>query len=657
MMDFVSRFLELIPNPVVITNEKGKILQINKEFCKVSGYEEDELLGQTLSLFKSGNMPEPQRRELWRSIKASQIWRGQIINRRKDGSTYRVDATIGPADSESGKPRHYIGIFTDVTEKERIKNVLSLQANLLGELSQRIPGLIFQLQRFPNGRACLPYASATLPDFFACQPPEVLHNFEPIEKVLHPDDAPAFHKTLEASATHLAEWEYDFRVCLPNGKTRWYSGRAAPERLQDDSTLWHGYISDITRLKQTEAELETQAELARSQNYILQRAQKEAGEASRIKSQFLSNISHELRTPMNGILGATTLLAESPLNVQQEENLEILKTSSNAMMEVINSILDFSKLESKNLSSEESSFNVAQLFEEVCGQLRLSAERKGLTLEFHVQEKARVEVQSDSAHIKQILHNIGQNAVKFTEAGTIQLSLEIIGDRGNRKVFRFTVSDTGIGIPEDKLNVIFEPFAQADDSNTRRYGGTGLGLATSRMLAESLDGQIRAESTPGSGSSFFLELPLRTNETLEGFPGEPGSKNRAAKNNKAGTPSILLVEDDVVNRMIIERLVRKFNYQIITANHGLEAIKRVREQSFALILMDCQMPIMDGFEATRRIRNGECGKCSPNVPILAITALALDGDEDRCLSAGMDAYLPKPVRKKQLQESIRTFLG
>lgn len=655
MTGLLKTFLQLSPNPIVITDDAGTIVDANNNFASSCGYSEDELIGQNIAILNSPQNPPELHQQLWQTIQNGRTWQGTFINRRKNGALYRVRAAIAPLPHNDGHPKQcFMGIYEDISEQEKIKHVLSIQANLLRELSQRIPGLIFQLQRFPDGRYCMPYASAPLVRFFGCKPEDVVDSIEPLLNLLHPEDAPFFRSSLQISAADLSEWEQDFRVSLPGSRQRWYSGRASPELLEDQSILWHGYISDITRLKQTESELENKAELLRNQNYVLQRAQFEAGQANRIKSQFLANISHEIRTPMNGIVGATSLLSETSLSSDQEEYVNILQASSESMMQVINSILDFSKLESKNVAAEESVFDVADLFEEVASRLRSSAEAKGLTFEITVPPEARLEVRSDPHHIRQILLNLGQNAIKFTASGSIRLSMEVQASRNGRRCVRFSISDTGIGIPPQKQKEIFEPFAQVDDSNTRAYGGTGLGLAICRMLTESLHGQLSVQSRPGEGSTFCLELPLKI---LPKRKTEPADSPPTPHKTHAPNPHILLVEDDAGNRAVIQRILDRMPCRITAAINGLDALEKVKEGSFDLILMDCQMPIMDGFQTTRRIRNGDSGKCPADIPILALTALALDGDQERCLEAGMDAYIAKPVQRKQLQQTIQQFLA
>lgn len=655
MTELIQSFLQLSPNPIVITDNEGTILVANEPFSNSCGYSIDELTGQNIGILDSPQNSPDLHQQLWQTIQNGRTWQGSFVNRRKNGALYRVRASITPVQyTEHDHKQCFMGIYEDISEQEKIKHVLSIQANLLRELSQRIPGLIFQLQRFPDGRYCMPYASAPLVRFFGCKPEDVVDDIEPILNILHPEDAPFFRSSLRISADDLSEWEQDFRVCLPGGQQRWYSGRASPEILDDQSTLWHGYIADITRLKQTETELENKAELLRNQNYVLQRAQYEAGQANRIKSQFLANISHEIRTPMNGIVGATSLLSETGLSPDQEEYINILQASSESMMQVINSILDFSKLESKNVSADESVFDVADLFQEVASRLRSSAEAKGLTFEIIVPAEAHVEVRSDPHHIRQILLNLGQNAVKFTSTGSVKLSMEVQSARNGRRSVRFSIRDTGIGIPQNKLEEIFEPFAQVDDSNTRAYGGTGLGLAISRMLAESLQGRLSVESKPEEGSTFLLELPLKIlpKKTGRRSP-SPSPSNKSSSNN----PHLLLVEDDAGNRAVIERILNRMPCRITSAINGLDALEKLKEQAFDLILMDCQMPMMDGFQTTRRIRKGDSGKSPPDIPILALTALALDGDQERCLEAGMDAYIGKPVQRQQLQQTIQQFLA
>ncbi len=386
----------------------------------------------------------------------------------------------------------------------------------------------------------------------------------------------------------------------------------------------------------------------------LKLAKEEAEEASRAKSEFLANMSHEIRTPMNGIIGTTSLMTATELSKKQQEYVATIRNSSESLLQLINDILDFSKIEAGKLDFEILPFDLEILMEEVRSVMSVHV-KEGVEFQIAWQKDAPRYVQGDSGRIRQVLFNLVSNAIKFTEEGHVRISVDAIGERNGKQEFRVAVKDSGIGIPADKLDYIFDKFSQAEESTTRKFGGTGLGLAICSKLVEKMDGTIGVDSVFGEGATFWFTMSLALS-TAEEAGENAGSDEIDVKNLRFDKTKILLVEDNTVNQIIATEMLKQFGCQITPAANGKEAVERNSKQEFDLILMDCQMPEMDGFEATGVIRKRENEKNLPATPIVALTANAMKGDRDKCFAAGMDDYVSKPVKKETLAAAILKWL-
>jgi signal transduction histidine kinase/CheY-like chemotaxis protein len=463
---------------------------------------------------------------------------------------------------------------------------------------------------------------------------------------IHPDDQPRVKATFNEAIRTKSVFELEHRVFRLDGTLGWTLSRAIPLLDADGKIVeWFGAASDVTERKRAEEEL--------------RRAKEVAEAATRVKSQFLANMSHELRTPMTGVLGMLDLALEGSLEAEQREFIEIAHTSARSLVRILNDILDLTKIEAGRLLIEEKPFSIRECMENIFSIFIPVAKTNGLDFYFTVADDVPQILVGDPIRLNQVLTNLTGNAIKFTEKGGVVVRVVAGGNLpGGKREVTFTVTDTGIGISDDKKDLLFRVFSQVDESHSRSYGGTGLGLAICKEIVEHMGGTISFTCGEGKGSIFSFTIPLVVPENeYEAIHDseETAPAGDLPKTEEITKPRILIAEDDPTIREVLGRLLQRSNYETGFAENGQKAVEMWEQGEYDLIVMDVQMPRMNGFEATIAIREKE-KTCGGHTSIVAMTAHALIEDKERCLAVGMDAYVSKPIDFKKTLQLIEETL-
>jgi PAS domain S-box-containing protein len=638
--------VEQSPASIIITDRQGTIEYVNPKFTQITGYTLDEMRGKTPRILRTGYTSDAEYKHLWKTILSGHEWRGEFFNRKKNGECYWDRAVIAPVNNVEGAITHFIAIEEDITAYKQAEAEIHKAEDAIKREVAKLSTMISGMEEgvaFADAGDVIIEVNDYLCRFVGRQREEVLgkrigdiHQGAVRDNILRQIDH--FRRNVGSAPFILERTFGNAEVIL----------RMQPiyRNKKYDGVLLN--IIDVTELV---------------------KARRLAEATTRAKSMFLAAVSHELRTPLNAIIGMTGMLLDTNLNAEQRDCFDTVRTSSEILLSLINEILDFSKIEAGKMELENQPFDLVRCVEEAIELIEVTASKKNLAIVRQITSELPRFFIGDIARLRQILVNLLSNSVKFTHVGQITVSVSGEPAAGelnepNRYQLHFTVQDTGMGIAPEDHNLLFQSFSRIYSTAQARAGGTGLGLAISKRLTELMGGRIWVESSgiPGEGAAFHFTVLTNTTsvpttvgehiaEHLELEQIIPTSIEQ--KENAELHLRVLLAEDNPVNQKVAMKMLDKLNCRADTVSNGREATQAVERIPYDVILMDCQMPEMDGFEATRLIRALEQEKQLPHVRIIAMTAGAMQGDREQCLLAGMDDYLSKPVRLHELQLALR----
>ncbi|WP_341273907.1 PAS domain S-box protein [Clostridium saccharobutylicum] len=604
---------------------EGNIIDANQSALRAYGYTYEEILKLNIRDLRAEGIIT---RELMDKCYKYGIFY-ETLHKYRDGNTFPVEISAKGANI-AGK-RVIISIIRDITERKQIETTIREREEKYRNIFNNANDAIyvyeinndFKYEKFieVNDVACtyLGYTKDELLNmsFYDINGEKTKEIIDEKVDIVRRNGKGIFETCHRTKENRIIPVEVNVHTFNQNGK------RVAL-----------AIVRDITQRKMVESSLKL--------------AKKSAEIANKTKSEFLANMSHEIRTPINGIIGMVDLTLATELGNEQKENLMIVKSCANSLLRVINDILDFSKIEARKLVIENINFDIKSLIAETIKVHSPGAIAKDIELNYAFSSITPQYVIGDPSRLQQILNNLISNAIKFTDRGEVWVKVKQIKSKNDEVYLKFSVEDTGIGISEDNIGMLFKSFSQLDGSITRKFGGTGLGLAISKQLSEMMGGKLWVESKKGLGSNFYFTLKFDIGEKIK-----PQSKEKIQfqPTNIHTLHNILLTEDDEVNQMVITRMLRERGYFVDIANNGLEALEMCKKKLYDVILMDIQMPVMDGIEATKIIK-----EINKSIPIIAITAYALKGDGKKFLSQGMDGYISKPINAEELYSTIEETL-
>ena len=624
----LTEALEQSPASVLITDKKGTIEYVNPAFTKMTGYTAAEALKQNPNILKSGKVADSTYQQLWQTIVAGKIWKGELINKNKTGEEIWVSASISPIFNEFNTITHFVAVEEDITERKEVEKKLKESEERHRTLLERLPESVVVYDM--EGKAI--YVNPAFEKTFGWSRKELLGkkiDFVPPE--LEAETKSAIQKMQAAGHETMF---FETRRLTKKGDQLDVQLNTAPFHDRHGHHVGNIVIlNNITERKHMEDELIE--------------AKRIADDANKAKSDFLANMSHEIRTPMNAVIGMTHLALKTELTSKQRDYLIKIRSSANSLLGIINDILDFSKIEAGKLDMESVDFNLDDVLDNLGNLVSVKArEKENLEVLFATATNVPRFLIGDPLRLGQILINLANNAVKFTDEGEIVVSTELIKKNKDRATLKFAVSDTGIGLTEEQAGNLFQSFTQADTSTTRKYGGTGLGLAISKKLANMMDGEIWVDSEPGRGSTFSFTATFGL--------GREDAKKRFTPARDLRGMNVLVVDDNPTSREILRDLLESFSFKVTltaTGQEGIDEIEQADEDKpFEMVIMDWKMPGMDGIEASRRIKENPRLK---NVPyIIMVTAYGREEVMQKAEKIGLDGFLLKPVSPSVLFDTI-----
>jgi PAS domain S-box-containing protein len=622
---FKSYFMNSLEG-IFLVNEKGELVEVNPAASTISGYSQEELCRMNIKDLT----PDPEKdivEEWYENIKNTGQYTGEVPFLKKDSSVgYWILSIVKLTDSK------YLAFAKDSTEQykvedERRKSDARIREKELEfrKMSANVPGMIYQFTRKPDGKYCVPVSSEGLFDIFGCQPEDVIDSFDPIVRVIYPDDVEKVISDIEYSAKHLTYFKCEFRVHIPGRKVQWIYSNSSPEKLPDGSITWYGFNVDITERKRSEIEL--------------LKAKEKAEESDRLKTAFLQNMSHEVRTPLNAIVGFSYILSEqNDTDDRFKMFSNTIVESSNKLIGIISDVIEISEIKAAQTKIILSEVDVIPLISGIIKDFERNAVEKEITLLLHQKIPGNeFVIESDRNKLKRIFFHLIDNAVKFTLKGSVEITAEV--ENGN---LRLTVADTGIGIPPDAMKIIFEPFRQGETNLSRNYGGNGLGLSIANAYTEMLNGSIKLESEVSKGTVVSVTLPVEKNNSV--------SFRNTSLSEKQYVETVLVAEDEYSNYLYIKELLENCGFDVIHASNGRIAVEICRNNpAVDLVLMDIKMPVMDGNTSAKLIK-----EIRPEIPIIAQTAYTNDSEIGDSLIYYED-FISKPIDSDEFIAKMKKF--
>ena len=619
---------------VSATDIHGTITYVNDLFCEINGMAPHQLLGKNHRIIASGIHPRAFYTGMWEAISQGHTWHGEICNRSPvTGQAYWVAATIVPFLDANGLPKEYISVRTDITKRKKLEQELAHERSFLESITANLGKGVMVLDREERCTFLNPEAERLLGWTLAQLKGQPLHGqMYFCAGQAEGDDAPACPACLCYALQECVSFDMQDDLVLVHKERGSFPAAMTVSPLFEDGVLTGcvAVFQDITQHKRHEAEL--------------RQAKEQAEQASQARSSFLANMSHEIRTPLNAILGFTEALLDTPLNPQQQRQLTTVRQSGRTLLGLLNDILDTAKLEKGALQLEVRDFSLRQLCQQLLDMLSLEADKKALSLHLDYPPEEPEFFQGDALRIHQVLLNLLSNAIKFTAIGSVTLHVR----QGPEQWLHVQVQDTGIGMTAEQLSRVFTPFAQADASTTRRFGGTGLGTTIARQLVELMHGRLQVSSIPNQGTCFTVCLPLP--------PGQPVAATPMLASVALPPLRILAVDDVPENLELLQLVLARDGHQVTLASGGQAALALLKAQAFDVVLLDLHMPDIDGFAVTTQWRAWQAQQGQAPTPVIALSASVLLQDRQQAFDVGMNGFAQKPLSLPCLQAEIARVL-